>query len=83
MHFYFPNDRVVDTHIVMNNSIPKSPDSMPIYGRVLMFKFFCQSVRSFANDFKISNYCIDCFTIAGKLVKGHSGCIFQNFVTAI
>lgn len=76
----FPHNTIINTHVVVNNSISKAPDFVPIYSRVNLFKFIRQSICSFANDFKISDNGINCSAIIGNIFKRHALGVTKYFL---
>jgi hypothetical protein len=76
---YFPKNLKVDSKILVNDAVTKSPDSEPIDRVVFFTKIIRQHVRSFPNDLEITANGIDELVIVIKIFKRHSVRVIQNF----
>ena len=67
--FDLPTYRIINAKIIMYNPVSKSTNTMPVNIGMLILKVFRQSICSFSDYFKISNYGVGSLAVFSEFFK--------------
>ena len=74
-----PNDFIVNSKILVYDSVPETPYLEPVYILEIIFQLLTLVICRFANNFKIPDYSIACPVIVVKILLRKSICVPENF----
>ncbi len=55
MCFDFPNNFVIDSHVVVHSAVSESSNFVPVNIGMLIYENFRYTIGGFSKDFKVSN----------------------------